>query len=88
MLLDALPLYSCRHDEVIKCACVEINQKRYKQNHKYEQIPDAEAWKVPLLRDLVEMRREIRIYRELDSVNAGVLNLDEINHNINEICTN
>ena len=62
--------------------------KRYKSSHKFHQLSDDERWKVELIKDMVELRREKKITRSLHEVNDATINLEEIGLIINDVCTN
>ena len=65
----------------------DINKVKYKSNHKFEPIDHDEDWKVPLIQDLVDMKRNMTKHRP-DSTSEFTFALDEIKSSLREICTN
>ena len=51
-------------------------------------MDDDEKWKINLIKDLVNSRRQASVVRNDDTNNAEMLTLEEINHAIVDVCTN
>ena len=64
-----------------------INVKKNKANHKLEPINSGKYWKIPLIKDPVEMRSEATTYREIDYENPVIMTVQQINQSIIEICS-
>ena len=61
--------------------------KRYKESHKFHHLSEEEQWKVIMIKDMVELRREKSITRSLDVENDPTLSLEEIKLIIHDVCT-
>ena len=64
-----------------------LDKKKFARNHQYEQIPQDEIWKIELIRDLINLKREATLYRRIDFENPGELTLVEINQALTELCS-
>ena len=65
----------------------EINKRAYSKNHGFEPMDESEVWKVSLIKDLVDMRREATWHSNLNLNNPGSINIDEKQSAIKALCT-
>ena len=70
-----------------KRSIFNINANKFKKRLKYHQLNEEEFWKVALIRDMIEIRRENSITRSTDTTNNMTLTPDEVETIIHDACT-
>ena len=64
-----------------------IAAKKFKNGLKYHPLSDGEHWKVGLIRDMIEIRRESSVTRTHNDSADQTITRTEVEQIIHEVCT-